>query len=202
MNVRRIRLGILANELFDPAVGRMGGFGWAVKHPERVSRLVILNTGAFPLPKDKAFPGLLRLTRTPLGAFLVRGFNAFSLGATVIGCKLKKMSPAIAQAYQAPYDSWANRIATLRFVQDIPLGPGDRGFQRVQSVAENLERFESTPALIVWGGKDFVFDDAFLRQWQAYLPQAELHLEANAGHYVLEDAADSVVPRIAEFIRA
>jgi haloalkane dehalogenase len=182
--------------------GGMIGFGWAVKHPEQVARLVILNTAAFPLPVDKTFPGLLRLTRTPLGAFLVRGFNAFSWGATVVGCKLGKMSPAISRAYRAPYDSWDNRIATLRFVQDIPLSPGDRGHARIQAIAGELHRFKATPAMIVWGDRDFVFDDAFLRQWREYLPEARVRVQAGAGHYVLEDAADTVVPLIADFVRA
>lgn len=182
--------------------GGMIGFGWAVRHPEQVARIVILNTGAFPLPKDKALPKRLKLTRTALGAFLVRGFNAFSWGATKMGCTRNKMSSEISQAYCAPYDSWANRIATLRFVQDIPLAPEDRGFDLVEKVAANLHRFNATPALIVWGGKDFVFDDAFLHQWQHYLPQAKLHLLADAGHYILEDAAEEVVPLISNFIRA
>ena len=182
--------------------GGMIGFGWAVKHPEKVSRLVILNTAAFPLPKDKAFPGLLRLTRTPLGAFLVRGFNAFSWGATKVGCRRRKMSPDISRAYRAPYDSWNNRIATLRFVQDIPLGPKDAGFKLVEDVAANLHRFNATPTMIVWGGKDFVFDETFLRQWRKFLPQAEVHVMADAGHYVLEDAAEEVIPLISNFIRA
>jgi haloalkane dehalogenase len=112
------------------------------------------------------------------------------------------MSREIAQAYRAPYDSWANRIATLRFVQDIPLAPGDRGFDLVEAIAANLHRFRTTPTLIVWGAKDFVFDDAFLRQWQHYLPQAQVHRLADAGHYVLEDAAEEVIPLIADFIRA
>ncbi len=181
--------------------GGMIGFGWAVRHPEQVARIVILNTGAFPLPKEKALPGLLKLTRTPLGAFLVRGFNAFSWGATKVGCTRSKMSPEISQAYRSPYDSWDNRIATLRFVQDIPLGPEDAGFDIVENVAANLHRFNTTPAMIVWGGKDFVFDDAFLRQWQKYLPQAQVHRLADAGHYVLEDAAEEVIPLISGFIR-
>ncbi len=182
--------------------GGMIGFGWAVRHPEQVASIVILNTGAFPLPKEKALPGLLKLTRTPLGAFLVRGFNAFSWGATKMGCTRNKMSSEISQAYCAPYDSWANRIATLRFVQDIPLAPEDRGFDLVENVAANLHRFNATPALIVWGGKDFVFDDAFLKQWRQYLPQAKVHFLADAGHYVLEDAAEEVIPLISNFVRA
>jgi pimeloyl-ACP methyl ester carboxylesterase len=182
--------------------GGMIGFGWAVRHPEQVARIVILNTGAFPLPKEKALPGLLKLTRTHLGALLVRGFNAFSWGATKVGCTRNKMSPEISQAYRAPYDSWANRIATLRFVQDIPLGPEDAGFDLVENVAANLHQFSATPALIAWGAKDFVFDDAFLRQWRKYLPQAEVRVWADASHYILEDAAEEVIPFVANFIRA
>ena len=182
--------------------GGMIGFGWAVRHPEQISRLVILNTAAFPLPRDKPLPGLLRLTRTPLGALLVRRFNAFSWTATQVGCKRRKMSARIAQAYRAPYDSWKNRIATLRFVQDIPLGPDDAGFALVQEVAASLHRFKALPALIVWGARDFVFDEPFLRQWREYLPEAEVHVLADAGHYLLEDAAEEIVPLISRFIRS
>jgi haloalkane dehalogenase len=182
--------------------GGMIGFGWAVRHPELVARIVILNTGAFPLPKEKALPKRLKLTRTALGAFLVRGFNAFSFAATKMGCTRNKMSPEISLAYRAPYDSWKNRIATLRFVQDIPLGPEDEGYDLVENVAANLHQFNSVPALIAWGGKDFVFDDAFLRQWRQYLPQAKVHVMADAGHYILEDAAEEVVPLVADFIRS
>ncbi|MEN9479536.1 MAG: hypothetical protein RLZZ298_931 [Pseudomonadota bacterium] len=182
--------------------GGMIGFGWAARHPEQVARIVILNTAAFPLPEDKTFPGPLKLTRTPLGALLVRGFNAFSWGATQVGCKRKKMSPEISLGYRAPYDSWKNRIATLRFVQDIPLAPSDAGFALVESIATSLSQFKATPTLIVWGALDFVFDDAFLRKWQTVLPQATVHRLADAGHYVLEDAAEEVIPLISDFIRA
>jgi haloalkane dehalogenase len=181
--------------------GGMIGLGWAVRHPQRIARIVILNTAAFPLPRDKAFPGALRFTRSALGAFLVRGFNAFSWGATVVGCKRNPMPPEIARAYQAPYDNWHNRIATLRFVQDIPLDSGDSGYALVEGVASKLHQFQNTPALIAWGAKDFVFDDAFLREWYNYLPQAKVYRVPDAGHYVLEDAADEVIPMIVDFIR-
>lgn len=181
--------------------GGMIGLGWAVRHPEQVARLVILNTAAFPMPADKPFPWQLKLTRTPLGAVLVRGINAFSYAATRVGCKRRKMAPEIAQAYTAPYDSWRNRIATLRFVQDIPLNPGDPGFELVQATAEGLHQFRETPALVAWGALDFVFDEPFLRQWRERLPQATVHRMADVGHYVLEDAAEEVIPMIVTFIR-
>ncbi|WP_373068225.1 alpha/beta fold hydrolase [Gemmatimonas sp.] len=182
--------------------GGMIGMGWAVRHPEQVARLVILNTGAFPLPPEKPFPWPLKLTRTWLGTVLVRGFNAFAYGTTVIGCRRHRMPADIARAYCAPYDSWANRIATLRFVQDIPLRAADAGYDIVKHTEANLHRFKNTPALIGWGGKDFVFDAAFLRQWQQHLPNATVHLMPDVGHYVLEDAADELIPLITHFVRS
>ncbi len=181
--------------------GGMIGMGWAVRHPEQIARLVILNTAAFPLPTGQRLPWLLKLARMPVGTLLVRGFNAFAWGTARLGCTRRPMARAVAAAYRAPYDSWANRIATLRFVQDIPLRLGDRAFALVHHVAGNLDRFKATPALIVWGGQDFVFDDEFLGQWREHLPGAKVRYLADAGHYVLEDAADEVIPLIADFLR-
>ncbi len=182
--------------------GGMIGFAWAVRHPSRVARLVVLNTAAFGLPDDKKLPWRLALTRTPLGALLVRGFNAFSWTATHAAMTRSQMSPDVRRAYTAPYDSWADRIATLRFVQDIPLQPGVPGYELVQETAANLPKLAHLPMLIGWGAKDFVFDDAFLRVWRRHFPQAEVQYFADAGHYVLEDAAADLVPRIAAFVRS
>jgi len=55
--------------------------------------------------------------------------------------------------------------------------------------------------LIIWGGKDFCFDESFLKRWREIFPQAEVQLIADAGHYVLEDAADMAVPLAAKFLR-
>ena len=182
--------------------GGMIGLAWAVRHLARVQRLVVLNTAAFPLPKGKALPWQLSLTRTPLGALLVRGFNAFAYGAAVTGLTRTKMTPAVRAGYLAPYDSWAARLATLRFVQDIPLSPGARGYDVVEATAAKLHELRATPTLVCWGGKDFVFDDHFLAEWRARLPEATVHYLADAGHYVLEDAAGELVPEIAAFVRA
>src|SRR6266850_8532813 len=59
--------------------GGLIGLTWAVRHAERVKRLVILNTAAFPIPASTRLPLSIRVCRdTALGAFFVRRFNAFS----------------------------------------------------------------------------------------------------------------------------
>ena len=65
---------------------------------------------------------------------------------------------------------------------------------------QGLAQFRDRPALIVWGGRDFCFNDFFLARWREILPGAEVNRIADAGHYVLEDARDEAVPRIARFL--
>jgi haloalkane dehalogenase len=182
--------------------GGLIGLGWALRHMEAVKRLVIFNTAAFHLPKTKRqIPWQLALGRqTRLGAWLIENLNAFSVAASWVGCTEHPMSAKLRKIYQSPYNTKANRIATLRFVQDIPLHPEDPAFALVSEVEDNLERFRHLPTLICWGLKDFVFDGDFLKVFEDKLPQAEVHRFAQAGHYVLEDMAAEIVPLVQAFM--
>lgn len=181
--------------------GGMIGIAWALQQAGRIDRLAILNTAAFPLPAGRSLPAALKLTRTPLGALLVRGANAFAVGATYTCMTRTKMSAPVRSGYLAPYADWASRIATLRFVQDIPLQPGTPGFEIVEQTAARLDELLNIPVHIWWGGRDFVFDDHFLAEWRRRLPGVAVDYLADAGHYVLEDAAE-VEPAVAAFVRA
>lgn len=181
--------------------GGMIGMAYATRHPERIKRLVVFNTSAFRLPKSKSFPFALWLVRnTPLGAFLVRRFNAFSAAAARVGCKRHPLNAELRDAYTAPYDSWNNRIATLRFVQDIPLRPSDPSYALVELVENHVDWFQRVPMLICWGMRDFVFDKHFLALWEAQFPHAEIHRFADCGHYIAEDAANEIVPLVQSFL--
>ena len=182
--------------------GGMIGFGWALKHEARIKRLIITNTAAFPLPNAKAMPWQLRLGRDSLlGAGMIRGFNAFAAGAAKHGVETS-LPPGVRRAYLAPYDSWTNRIATLRFVQDIPLAPGDRAWSPVEEAGKRLHEFADRPAFIGWGLRDFVFDQHFLDGFTSALPNADVHAFEDAGHYVLEDKHAELVPAIRAFLDA
>jgi haloalkane dehalogenase len=182
--------------------GGMIGFGWALNNSRRLKRLLILNTAAFPLPNVKALPWQLRLGRdSMLGTGLIRGFNAFAAGAAKQGVETS-MPADVRRAYLAPYDSWANRIATLRFVQDIPLVPGDRAWPLVEEAGKRLGEFADRPAFVGWGLRDFVFDKHFLDGFTSALPNADVQAFEDAGHYVLEDKHAVLVPAIHAFLDA
>jgi cis-3-alkyl-4-acyloxetan-2-one decarboxylase len=176
------------------------GMGFAVRHPEKIRRLVVFNTAAF---LSKEIPLSLSLCRVPgIGAIAIRGFNAFARGAIRWACaKQERMTKEVQAGYLEPYDSFANRIANLRFVQDIPLGPETPSYVVVQHIEENLKLFQNHPVQIIWGAHDFVFNDHFLKRWQEIFPQAEVNRMEDAGHYVVEDAHELILPMMKEFLK-
>ncbi len=182
--------------------GGMIGMAWAIRHPERIARLVILNTAAFHLPATKKIPLVLKICRnTQLGAFLIQGFNLFARGAAWVGCQRQRMSSELRKIYCSPYDNWQHRVATLRFVQNIPLQKNDPGYDLISQVEDGLANFAELPICICWGEKDFVFDLNFLAEWKKHFPQAEVHSFADCGHYILEDAREDILPIIRNFLQ-
>jgi len=180
--------------------GGMIGCAWAVRAAERVRALVVLNTAAFRMPQGKRLPFALWLAgHTHLGALLVRGCNAFALGAARVGFR-KPVASDVRRAYTGPYDSWANRIATLRFVQDIPLDERNPGYGLLVDTESRLPALAGKPAMIAWGMEDFVFDRRFLERWVELLPRAEVQRLEGCGHYVLEDGGAPLVADIAAFL--
>lgn len=181
--------------------GGMIGMAYAARHPERIRRLVILNTAAFPLPKSKRFPWAIALAKnTRLGAWLVEYHNAFSRVAAHVCCTKQALPPSVRDGYTAPYEGHGRSLATLRFVQDIPLRPGDPSFDLLQSTASKLPSLRGKPMLICWGGRDFVFDDHFLAEWRIHFPDATVRYFPEAGHYVLEDETETIVGETRKFL--
>lgn len=175
------------------------GLGYGVRHPENVKRLVLFNTAAF---LSDRIPLSINICRLPVfGTIAIRGFNAFAGLAIFRACKHReRMTAKVRTGYLAPYDSYANRIANLRFVQDIPMTSEIPSYSVVQSIQSKLDRFRDHPVLIVWGKQDFCFDDHFLSRWKEYFPSAEVHEVPDAGHYVVEDAHERIIPWMEKFL--
>jgi len=181
--------------------GGMIGMAWALTNPARVRRVVLMNTAAFFPPGRKRLPLRLWLVRNlrPLATAAVLGLNLFARAALLMASH-RGLAADVRAGLIAPYDCWPNRIATLRFVQDIPLAPKDPSYQTVQRVQDNLWRLAQIPMLICWGQHDVVFDGDYLAEWRRRFPRAEVHRFADAGHYVLEDVPEKIAPLISDFL--
>ena len=173
------------------------GFGFAASRFREIGRIAVLNTAAF---RSTQIPARIAACKSRgFGPFLVRALNGFAWPATWMAMHRRALTRCEKKGYLLPYDSWANRVAVSAFVQDIPLRSTHPSWSTLQSVEEALPRFRERPVLVVWGGKDFCFNEHFLAIWRDTLPTAKVHRIADAGHYVLDDAREEAVPLITSF---
>jgi haloalkane dehalogenase len=174
------------------------GSGLAVRNPGLIGRITLLNTAAFVSDR---IPWRISACRVPVfGPALVRGLNGFAGPATWMSLHRRSLSADERRGYLLPYDSWANRVAVSAFVQDIPLEPDHRSRETLAAVERGLPLLAAHKKLIVWGGRDFCFNDHFLARWRTIFPDATVRHLADAGHYVLDDGGDEVRAEIAAFI--
>lgn len=172
--------------------------GLAKDMPDRVGKIVILNTAAFLSHK---LPLRIKLCRLPgLGDLLIRAFNVFAYCALTMASMQKGgLKGETRKGFLFPYNNWRNRIAHLRFVQDIPMRSQDYSYQLMQDIQNNLLKFQRNKTLICWGDKDFCFNNYFLKIWLNYYPKAEVHKFPNCGHYILEDGGIKIMTIIRNF---
>jgi len=177
------------------------GMGAAVAAPQRFSRFVLMNTAAF---LSKRCPWRIRLCHIPwVGQVGVQGLDLFARLAIYMAAERReRMTPAVRAGYLAPYDSWHNREAIYRFVMDIPLRPSHPSYATLAAIEAGLPQFRTAPVQLIWGMKDFCFTHHFLDRFLDFLPEAEVHRLADAGHYVMEDAPEQVVPLVEAFLEA
>jgi len=174
------------------------GMGVAARRPDLFDRFVVLNTAAW---LSNRMPKRIAACRIPfLGALAVCGFNGFARAATRMAVT-KPLDAVSKTGLLYPYNNWKNRIAILRFVQDIPMNPSHASYDCLKETERLLYRLQNKPMKICWGMKDWCFDTVFLGQWRERFLKASIREYTNAGHYILEDAHESVVPEVKDFLR-
>ena len=173
------------------------GMGVATAQSKRFSHLVVTNTAAFLSQK---IPFSIASVKIPIfGTFAVRGLNGFSRIAAIRAPK-NKLSAVAKKGLLLPYNSWANRIATLRFVEDIPLRKSHPSYSTLEKIDLSLQTLSNKPMLICWGDHDFCFTPAFRKIWQERFPEAKVHAWSDVGHYIMEDAPKRVITAMENFL--
>jgi haloalkane dehalogenase len=186
LNLRKIHL--IVHDWGGPI-----GLGALLQNPEQLGRVVILNTAAFA---DTVVPWRIRLCRAPvIGEWLVRGLNGFAWPATWMSVT-KPLPSDVQRGFLFPYDNWANRIATHRFVVDIPSGRGSPSDRALAEIEPKLTLLRDRPVRILWGSQDFCFNLHYYNRWRVLLPGANADCLSEAGHYVLEDEPDYCLAEI------
>jgi pimeloyl-ACP methyl ester carboxylesterase len=161
------------------------GLRWAAGHPDRVRRLVVLNTFSEAAPSGRGpfrWP-VMRDLLVKAMHFYVRGF-LFRGGLR----HPERLGEDERAAYLAPHPSWPSRSGILAYT-------------RIAAEPPRFEALHGKPVLFVWGLRDRALHDVALRRWQERLPGGEaLELEDSAS-FVPEDAPDESLRAILDFLR-
>ena len=174
------------------------GLSAVLQRMNRLRRIVLLNTGAFPPPY---LPLRISACRWPVvGTPAVRGLNLFARAAVKMAMSRSRMKPEVAAGLLAPYDSWENRVAIDSFVRDIPMSNSHPTYAVLQQLESDLPKLAGLPSLLIWGMQDWCFRPECLRRFQSVWPAAETVAIDDAGHYVLEDAPEETLEAIANFL--
>ncbi len=179
---------------------------------QRVERIVLFNTAAFP---PRYIPWRIRVCRIPVfGQIAVQAANAFSRAALRMTlARRTRLEREVEAGYLAPYDSWASRRAVYAFVKDIPKPrrplfpdlvieafPQDTTWGRLAVTEQALDSFADRPICLIWGMRDWCFRPDCLERFVAAWPNAEVHRLADVGHWVVEDAPDEALAIVERFL--
>jgi acyl-CoA synthetase (AMP-forming)/AMP-acid ligase II/alpha-beta hydrolase superfamily lysophospholipase len=163
-------------------------FGWAIARQEQLAGMIVLNT-AVHQPPGTAGPILIRLANLPVVRWTVTSGTQMFL-RTTLAIAHPRLPKKVREAYLAPYRGWRRRIGIGHFVEDIPMVPGHPSWDTRTHLREGVDELgrRGVPTLMLWGPKDPVFQQMYLRDLRSRLPQADVHRFEKAGHLLAEDA--------------
>jgi acyl-CoA synthetase (AMP-forming)/AMP-acid ligase II/pimeloyl-ACP methyl ester carboxylesterase len=162
--------------------GGVLSLGWAARNTDLVSAAISLNT-AVHQPEDAPVPAPLRATLAgpmlPTATVLTDWFLKVTMSLGELDAETK-------DAFRTPYRKAEDRWAIGNFVADIPVDANHPSDPELQRIGKDIAAFDK-PALLVWGPKDPVFLERYLRDLRQRLPQADVHRFETASHLVSED---------------
>ena len=167
------------------------GLRLAAEHPDRIGRMVILDTGLFtghqPMTDAwKAFRDFVERTEDlPIG-FLVKGACLTDPGDAVIA------------AYDSPFPNAASKAGARAFPLMLPTSPEDPGAAAGQRVLDSL-REDTRPKLFLWADSDPIIPPKVGERFASTFG-GEIELIENASHFLQEDAGERIGQRIADWL--
>lgn len=168
------------------------GLRLAVEHPDRFSRLVVMESGPFTGRQRMSdawhkFRDFVRNTDDLPTGFLVRA-----------GCKTDPGDEVIA-AYDAPFPNPESKAGARAFPLILPTEPEAPGAAEGKRVANAL-REDERPSLLLWADSDPALPLSVAEQVSERLNFPPPQLIENASHYLQEDAGEEIGEIVAEWL--
>ncbi|WP_299822165.1 alpha/beta fold hydrolase [uncultured Pontibacter sp.] len=171
------------------------GLRYAERYPEKIKKIVILNSWMWPLEDEANMMKASKFLSGAVGRFL---YLQLGFSAKVLLRKgyheRKHLTKEVHQHYTKPLASAAKRLGTWHFAK--ALHASNDYFSALWQHRENLK---SIPKLILWGEKDALLPLHFLDKWTQEFPDAKV-VRVKAGHFLQEEKGSDVSEEIKKFI--
>jgi haloalkane dehalogenase len=178
------------------------GLGVALRAPERVRALVVLNTFGFGEGGRPRPPSLgLRALRLPIiGEQLVQGLGVLHhVGLEHEIAQPERRTERVLHAYRAVQARWYQRAGALAFPRLVPTDGADPAADLLRRSEVFLEKFRG-PVLLVWGLRDAQYGREVLDEWKRRVPGASVVELPAAGHLVPEDDPALLLREVRSFL--
>jgi haloalkane dehalogenase len=170
------------------------GLRLAVENPERVERLVIMNTGiGGGRPPSETWLRFRDLVRA--------AGSDFQAGRLIRTSAVRGLADEVVAAYDAPFPVPESKAGVLAFPEQVPTEPEHPNTEPLMAIREALRSWQK-PALVLFGDSDPIFAPRVAERIAEWIPGAlPAELIENAGHFVQEDAGEQAAERITRFLR-
>lgn len=171
------------------------GLNFAIEHPRRIKRIIILNSWLWSSEGDPEFIKFSRILKSPLLPFLYRRLNFSPRFILPKSFGDKKPSAMILKHYTKPFANSAERNGALAFAKSLL---NDQ--QWFESLWRKKEILTGKPMLFIWGMKDPVITPKNLSRFVSGFPNPVIVKLEKCGHFPQEEEPESVVESIRSFI--
>ena len=186
------------------------GTAFTVRHPEKVKRLVYMNTVAgYGVVSESVTP----INQSPWFKWIGEGLESGrteqvlrNAGSTVLSImkiigfqKSSGIDDTWIDAYSSPFPSYESSIGAYEFPIDAYLG---RIVDYVLEGAEGVPNLKSKPAILLEGLEDRAIPpDRAIEGFRSLWPDEKIIELEGVGHFCQEDAPDLLVSYIQEFLK-
>lgn len=170
------------------------GLSYAIRHPEKIKRLVILNTWLWSVEKDPHFRKFSKMMGGRIGRWLIRNVNFFGkvIVKQAVGDK-RKLEKNIHRHYYRHLETPQDRKGCYVFPREI-IGSSTW----LDSLWQQHEKIHEIPTTFIWGMKDIAFREQELSHWLAHWHRAEVIQLPEVGHFPQEEAPEVLIKALKE----
>ncbi len=165
------------------------GLSYAIKHPEKIKKIIILNTWMWSVENDPYYQKFSKMMGGSFGRFMIKHFNIFGkmVVKKAVGDR-KKLTKDTHRHYYKHLETPKDRKGCYVFPKEI-IGSS----KWLDSLWQQKGKITSIPTTIIWGMKDIAFREKELHYWIEHWPNSKVIRLEEVGHFPQEEAPERII---------